>query len=86
MSASLANAYMDSPKLDAILCEPCSYYSTTALKMVSEAISEHFILKISWGSMPQTHLVLHAYTENVSEEHRNYTTARCLYRGFHAFS
>ena len=29
MSASLANACMDSPKLDAILCKPCSYCSTT---------------------------------------------------------
>ena len=26
-SAGLANAYMDSQKLDAILCMPCSYYS-----------------------------------------------------------
>ena len=30
-SAGLANAYMDSQKLDAILREPCSYYGSVSV-------------------------------------------------------
>ena len=41
-SAGLANAYMNSQKLDAVLREPCGYYRSAAVyKIASEAISEH---------------------------------------------
>ena len=43
-AAGLANAYVDSQKLDAILREPCSYYGSASVsKMASVAISEHLI-------------------------------------------
>ena len=57
MSAGLANAYVDSQKLDAILCKPCSY--ATALVLSQMAISEHLIFLGEHA--PQTPLVLHAY-------------------------
>ena len=44
-SAGLANAYMDSQKLDAILREPYSYWFCSCPKMASEAISKYLISK-----------------------------------------
>ena len=71
VSYSLVNAYMDSQKLDAILCKPCSYCGSAYFcpKMASEAISEHLISKNFPGGACPPHplslacLCMHTYIQ-----------------------
>lgn len=60
MSAGLANAFMDSQKLDANLV------ATAALLLLQNDLRSNLkvsleFLKISWGACLQTPLILHAY-------------------------
>ena len=43
MSAGLANAYMDSQKLDTILCEPYSYYNSASVTKWAQKQSQNFL-------------------------------------------
>ena len=57
-------SYMDSRKLDAICCEPCSYYCSASVpcKQASEAISEHLIFNnFPSPQTPQSCKLFHAY-------------------------
>ena len=56
--------YMNSPKLDAILCKPCSYYLLSQNGLRSSIRPSNFY-KISWGSMPpesSSLACMHTYT------------------------
>ena len=85
-SSCLANAYVDSQKLDAILCKPC--IATTALvlsQIASEVISEHLISKIFLGEHASRPLyscmLMHTYIQPCNPPSKNpgYRPARHIF-------
>ena len=67
MSVGLANTYMDSQKLDALLSEPCIFYGYASVPKWPQKQSQSIKFKKNfWGACPQTPLVIqHAHGQEL---------------------